>query len=214
MTNGEQTNRKKRLPAPERRKVILDAAQRTFVEFGYHGALMETIAERAEVTKPILYRHFSSKLDLLLAILERAGGELRDALLQPDPDEMDWITSVKHSIHSYFNSVIRSDKAFRLVYATDLNVDRRASELITQIRAAIIEIVANMIRSYTDTSIVSSSDIDVLAVILVGMVETTVIYWMNHEDLPHEMYEDNLIRAAASILAHLPPRQQPSATNV
>jgi len=205
MTDNE-TRRKKRLPASERKKVILDAAQRTFVEFGYHGALMETIAERAEVTKPILYRHFPSKLDLLLAILDRAGEELRDALLLPDPEQMDWFTSIRHSIHAYFSFVVNSEKAFRLIYATDLNVDRTAVERITQIRSGIIDIVANMIGSYTDTDIVSSQDIKVMAIMLVGMVESTVIYWLNNRDISYEIYEENLVRAAASILSRIPPR--------
>jgi AcrR family transcriptional regulator len=207
MTNDE-VRRKKRLPASERKKVILDAAQRTFVEFGYHGALMDTIAERAEVTKPILYRHFPSKLDLLLAILDRAGEELKDALLQPDPDEMDWLTSIRHSIHAYFGFVVNSEKAFRLIYATDLNVDRKAIERITQIRSGIIDIVSNLIKSYTNMDVIPSQDIDVLAIMLVGMVESTVIHWMNNRDIPYEIYEENLIRAAGSILSRIPPRSQ------
>jgi AcrR family transcriptional regulator len=205
MTEAE-TTKKKRLPASERKKVILDAAQRTFVEYGYHGALMDTIAERAEVTKPILYRHFPSKLDLLLAILNRAGEELRDSLLRPDPVEMDWITASRYSIHAYFDFVVRSEKAFRLIYVTDLNVDRKASERITEIREGIIKIVADMIASYTDESIMPRRDIDILAIMLVGMVETTVIHWMNNKDVSHEIYEENLIRATDSILARLPAR--------
>jgi AcrR family transcriptional regulator len=203
---GAETSKKKRLPASERKKVILDAAQRTFVEYGYHGALMDTIAERAEVTKPILYRHFPSKLDLLLAILDRAGEELRNSLLRPDPEEMDWLTSTRYSIHAYFDFVVRSEKAFRLIYATDLNVDRKASERITQIREGIMKIVADMIASYTDASVVPRRDIDILAIMLVGMVESTVIHWMNNKDVSHEIYEENLIRATASILARLPSR--------
>ncbi|MEW6554536.1 MAG: TetR/AcrR family transcriptional regulator [Actinomycetota bacterium] len=205
MTEAE-TTKKRRLPASERKKVILDAAQRTFVEYGYHGALMDTIAERAEVTKPILYRHFPSKLDLLLAILDRAGEELRDALLRPDPSEMDWPTATRYSIHAYFDFVVRSEKAFRLIYATDLNVDRKASERITEIREGIRKIVADMIASYTDTSIFPRRDVDILAIMLVGMVETTVIHWMNNKDISHEVYEENLIRATANILARLPSR--------
>ena len=46
----------KRLPALQRREVILDAAMRAFVEFGYHGAHMDVIAERSGVTKPILFK--------------------------------------------------------------------------------------------------------------------------------------------------------------
>jgi len=199
-------NRKLRLPAAERRKVILDAALSAFVEFGYHGALMDTIAERAEVTKPILYRHFSSKLDLLLAIIDNAGDELRSSLLLPNPSEMDWRTSIRHSVHAYFEFVTRSEAAFRLIYDTDLNVDAKARERVIQIRKSIIEVVSGVVASYTDTARVSREDIDVLAVILIGMVESTVTYWMNNKDRPPEKYEQSLVDAISAILSRLPAR--------
>ncbi len=202
-------NRKRRLPAAERRKVILDAALSAFVEFGYHGALMDTIAERAEVTKPILYRHFSSKLDLLLAIIDNAGEELRSSLLLPNPSEMDWRTSIRHSVHAYFEFVTRSEAAFRLIYDTDLNVDAKARERVIQIRKSIIEVVSGVVASYTDTDRVPREDIDVLAVILIGMVESTVIYWMNNKDRPPEKYEQSLVDAISAILSRLPARTAP-----
>ena len=204
---NEERGKKKRLPASERKRVILDAALGTFVEFGYHGALMDTIAERAEVTKPILYRHFPSKLDLLLAIVDRAGEQLRTSLLEPPASEMDWLTAIRHSVHSYLEFVKRSEKGFRLIYDTDLNVDREAYERITRIREGIIEIVTERVRYYTDTEAVPPEDIALIGVMLVGMVETTAIHWMNNKKIPLEVYEDNLVRGIASILAKLPPRR-------
>jgi AcrR family transcriptional regulator len=204
--SSDSGNKKKRLPASERRKIILDAAQRTFVEFGYHGALMETIAERADVTKPILYRHFPSKLDLLLAILDRAGEELRASLLQPDPKEMDWLTATRHSVDAYFSFIMQSESAFRLIYATNINVDERTNDRIIQIRNSIIDSVTTLISSYTDMTSIQSRDIYILSVMLVGMVETTVRHWMNNREISHEVYEKSLVNAAASILAGLPPR--------
>src|SRR5690625_7653448 len=51
-----------------RRAQILNAALEAFVHEAHHNTSMETIAERVGVTKPVLYRHFSSKLELSLAI--------------------------------------------------------------------------------------------------------------------------------------------------
>ena len=44
---------------------------------GYHAAAMDEIAERAGVSKPVLYQHFPGKLELYLALLD----ESRDALV-------------------------------------------------------------------------------------------------------------------------------------
>lgn len=207
--SGLNNNRvKKRLPAAERRKVILDAALETFAEFGYHGALMDTIAERAQVTKPILYRHFPSKLDLLLAIIDRAAENLRQSLLKPDTSEVNWINAIRSGVRSYFDFVERSESGFRLIYDTDLNVDKRSQERVTEIRSSIIELVRERISYYTDTDAVPLERIYITSVMIVGMVESTVIHWMNFRNFPREVYEENLVRGVANILAQLPPRQR------
>ena len=70
--------------APARRRQLLGAAQEVFVAQGYHAAAMDEIAERAGVSKPVLYQHFPGKLELYLALLDESVEELiaivRDAL--------------------------------------------------------------------------------------------------------------------------------------
>src|SRR5262249_48799020 len=58
-----------RLPRDERRGQLLAAASEVFVDRGYHAAGMDEIADRAGVSKPVLYQHFTSKLELYLAVL-------------------------------------------------------------------------------------------------------------------------------------------------
>src|ERR687883_1966843 len=59
-----------RLPRSARRAQLLRAAREVFVAQGYHAAAMDDIAERAGVSKPVLYQHFPGKLDLYLALLD------------------------------------------------------------------------------------------------------------------------------------------------
>src|ERR1700752_4019624 len=64
------TGRPTRLPRSARRKQLLEAAQEVFVAQGYHAAAMDDIAERAGVSKPVLYQAFPGKLELYLALLD------------------------------------------------------------------------------------------------------------------------------------------------
>jgi AcrR family transcriptional regulator len=52
------------------RQRILDEAQALFVERGYEATSLREIAERVGVTKAALYYHFTSKEELLRALLE------------------------------------------------------------------------------------------------------------------------------------------------
>ncbi|MFT6564472.1 MAG: AcrR family transcriptional regulator, partial [Actinomycetes bacterium] len=54
----------------------MQAALHIFTTKGYHAAAMDDIAERAGVSKPVLYQHFSSKLELYLALLDLGSKEL------------------------------------------------------------------------------------------------------------------------------------------
>ena len=65
-----------RLPRPARRRQLLGAAQEVFVAHGYHAAALDEIAERAGVSKPVLYQHFPGKLDLYLALLDESVAAL------------------------------------------------------------------------------------------------------------------------------------------
>jgi AcrR family transcriptional regulator len=62
-----------RLPARERREQLLDTAAELFAKHGYARATTAQLAKAAGVTEPIIYRHFSSKRDLFVALIERTG---------------------------------------------------------------------------------------------------------------------------------------------
>lgn len=64
-----------RLPAAQRREQLLDTAAKLFAVHGYAGATTAQIAREAGVTEPIIYRHFDSKRDLFVALIERTGRE-------------------------------------------------------------------------------------------------------------------------------------------
>ena len=64
-----------RLPAPKRREQLLDCAADLFAKNGYARATTAQLAKSAGVTEPIIYRHFDSKRDLFVALIERTGRE-------------------------------------------------------------------------------------------------------------------------------------------
>lgn len=62
-----------RLPAAARREQLLDCAADLFAAQGYARATTAQLAKAAGVTEPIIYRHFKSKRDLFVALIERTG---------------------------------------------------------------------------------------------------------------------------------------------
>ena len=61
---------RRRLTAGERREEILAVAISEFATSGYHGTSTETIAERAGISQPYIFRLYGTKKDLFLACVD------------------------------------------------------------------------------------------------------------------------------------------------
>src|SRR5688572_6559018 len=69
-----------RMSGPERREQLIEVARTVFAERGYVGASVEEIAERAEVSKPVVYEHFGGKDGLYEEIIGREVGFLLERI--------------------------------------------------------------------------------------------------------------------------------------
>ncbi len=58
----------------EARESLLDAAERSLVARGYRASTMSAIARDAGCTRTIIYRHFATRDELLVALVTRATG--------------------------------------------------------------------------------------------------------------------------------------------
>lgn len=81
-TAMEHAGRLSRAEARERtRERLLDAAADVFNRTGYHAASLEAVAEAAGYTKGAVYSNFSSKQDLLLALIRRVSRQRLDPII-------------------------------------------------------------------------------------------------------------------------------------
>mgnify|MGYP003345450499 CR=1 FL=1 len=92
---------KSRMPRDERRAQLLAAALEVFTAAGYHSAAMDEISDRAGVSKPVLYQHFPSKLDLYLAVLDTHIDSLVFAIQKAIRSEEHTSELQSHSFISY-----------------------------------------------------------------------------------------------------------------
>ena len=71
-----------RMSAEERREAILEAARDEFASTGYHGTSTETIAERAGISQPYLFRLFGTKKELFVASIRRCFRETLETFMR------------------------------------------------------------------------------------------------------------------------------------
>ncbi len=65
-----------RLQAADRRRQLLEVAADLFARGGFGGTTTAELAKGAGVTEPILYRHFTNKLDLFVTLIDQVGAHV------------------------------------------------------------------------------------------------------------------------------------------
>ncbi len=163
------------MPRLERRRQLLDSALEVFVAQGYHAAAMDDIAERAGVSKPVLYQHFPSKLDLYLALLDASCDALiehcRAALASTD-DNKQRVTATVEAFYAY---VASDTGAFRLVFESDLTNEPAVRDSVERMTVETADMVAQVI--HDDTGLPAPA-CRLLAVSLVGMAQVSARFWL------------------------------------
>src|SRR5947208_7902304 len=112
--------RTSRLPRGARRLQLLSAAQEVFVAQGFHAAAMDDIADRAGVSKPVLYQHFPGKRDLYLALLDENAEALVESVRAALASTTDNKQRVLATVRAYYEYVGEKGGAFRLIFESDL----------------------------------------------------------------------------------------------
>ncbi|MCW1958366.1 MAG: TetR/AcrR family transcriptional regulator [Mycobacterium sp.] len=64
----------------ERRHQLIDIARAIFAERGYDGTSVEEVAQRAGVSKPVVYEHFGGKEGLYAVVVDREMSALLDGV--------------------------------------------------------------------------------------------------------------------------------------
>src|SRR5689334_4032670 len=171
----ETAGRGTRLPRTARRAQLLGAAQEVFVQQGYHAAAMDDIADRAGVSKPVLYQHFPSKLELYLALLDQRSTDLIDAVRAALASTHDNKQRVEATIAAYFEFVDRDGAPFRLVFESDLTNEPAVRERVDQVNQECAEAIAEVIAE--DTGL-APEPATLLGTALTGMAQVTARYWL------------------------------------
>jgi AcrR family transcriptional regulator len=197
-----------RLPRSARRKQLLAAAQEVFVANGYHAAAMDDIAERAGVSKPVLYQHFPGKLELYLALLdtqaERLGAAVHDALAATEDNRQ----RVHGVLTAYFRFVDGDDDgAYRLIFETDLGNDPAVRERVEAVAQRTMEALADTVAA--DTGL-DRARAELLSTALTGAAQVAARWWLASDrpitqDEAVQLLESLLWRGISHFPRHSPP---------
>lgn len=194
--------RNARLPRTARRAQLMAAASDVFATRGYHAAGMDEIAERAGVSKPVLYQHFPGKLDLYLDLLASYVDDLVRGVRAALTSTTDNKQRVRAAVQAYFDFMDDDGQGYRLVFESDLRGEPLVQQRVERATDACIDAVAE--------AVITDAGIDVararmMAVGLVGVSQVSARYWLDND---RPVPKDEAVAITSSLawrgVAHLP----------
>jgi AcrR family transcriptional regulator len=165
---------RQRIPAAERRALILREAGRLFARDGYAGTRLDDVAAAAHVTKPMVYRHFESKKALYLALLAKHEDDLptflEDGLDIPSILEH-WLDYVRENSHAWV-MLFRDSSGDDEIRERRSRVSRRAREVLAGFIAG------------RPGSRIPPEQVQPTAEVLTSGLAGLALWWIDHPDVP------------------------------
>ncbi|OBJ06087.1 TetR family transcriptional regulator [Mycobacterium sp. 1165196.3] len=191
-----------RLPRDERRGQLLIVASDVFVDRGYHAAGMDEIADRAGVSKPVLYQHFSSKLELYLAVLARHVENLVSGVQQALSTTTDNRRRLHSAVQAFFDFIEHDSQGYRLIFENDYVTE---PEVAAQVRVATESCIDAVFALISEDSGLDPHRARMIAVGLVGISVDCARYWLD-SDRPISKADavDGTVQFAWGGLSHVP----------
>ena len=178
MSTTDARDNKPRLPRDERRALLLSAALEVFTAAGYHSAAMDEIADRAGVSKPVLYQHFPSKLELYLAVLDLHIDSLVFQIQRSIAANTENADRVRATVDAYFDFIESEGEAFRLLFESDMNVEPAVHERLNRMTydcAAAVSAIISL-----DTGLPKEVAM-LLGVGMIGCAQVTARHWLERD---------------------------------
>jgi AcrR family transcriptional regulator len=183
-----------------KRDRILSEAATLFYEQGYLPTTVSAIAKRLGVTKPFVYYHFHSKIDLLVEICERGT---RDALIAiEDAVAMNVrpLEKYEHFVRAFTNIVIRNHRFVAVYFREELNLPAESTQRINAMRKAINRRLVDLLTSGIKAGEFRVEDPGMTALMITGMSSYAFAWYRGRGRLDPGTMTEEIVRMALKLV--------------
>jgi AcrR family transcriptional regulator len=130
-----------RLPREQRREQLLDAAMTVLAGCQLHELSMEAVAEAAGVGKPVLYTAFSTRTELLSALLDREQRRALDQVLMAMPTDLAGpgpTNAYAATVSAFLGAVLENPTRWRLMLTVPDSAPGEYRDALRLTRSAVL----------------------------------------------------------------------------
>jgi AcrR family transcriptional regulator len=192
------------MAGPQRREQLIGVARDLFADQGYEATSMEEIAERAKVSKPVVYEHFKSKEGIYAVIIDREVRSLVDrikAALSPGHPRR----TIVRAVDTFLEYIEEEQAGFRILVRDAPDGSGRGSlpSVLDEIAQAVEELLAVELKDRGFTPKMAP----VLSRCLVGMIAMPGQWWLEEGKPRRRDVADQIVNLAWNGLGGLAHRR-------
>jgi AcrR family transcriptional regulator len=202
-TNGESPTSRVRMSGKERREQLLDIGRALFASKGFDGTSVEEIADRAGVSKPVVYEHFGGKEGLYAVVVDREVRRLLDritrSLLGNHPREL-----LEQAAGALLDYVEKDTDGFRILVRDSpvASSSGTFASMISDIATQVEHVLAGEFKSRGYDPKLAG----LYSQALVGMVALTGQWWLDARKPKRDEVAAHLVNLAWNGLSNLEPK--------
>ncbi len=179
--------KRQRLRPEVRRERLVEAATQVFAERGFEGARVEQIADAADVSPGLLYRHFEGKQELYTEILQLANRELMAHLTQAAAPNLPTADRVRRGLDAFFTFVENHRQLWQMLMKDVLEPD--LADIREEVTRRSVQAVAVLAAQDYEGGgdMPAEVELEGVAVQVVGAAVSLATWWNDHPELPRAM---------------------------
>jgi len=194
-----------RMTGQERREQLLGVARSVFAERGFEATTVEEIADRAEVSKPVVYEHFGGKEGIYAVVVDREVRALTeritDALDAPHPRQ-----AAEQAAEAFLAYIEECEEGFRIL-VRDAPVGSGRGTFASVINDVATAAEALLITQFKEGGF-DRKTAPMYARMLVGAVALVGEWWLEERKPSREAVAAHIVNLMWNGLHQLDPKPQ------
>lgn len=208
VTRKNGVNRKKAgtkgVPRLDRESQILDVAAKEFAAQGYAATNLAVIADKAGISKPLIYNYFTSKDGLFTACLDRAGAVLADEIERIAREDTVGIERGMRTLEGIFTILEPQPHFWKLFFdgsaPTTGAIGKSTAHYKDRITKLAEEGVTELMTMNGDSN---PLDISAMTAVWMSIVDALVNWWLDHPDQTAEQMTQRCMRLLGALFAEV-----------
>ncbi|MEX0953261.1 MAG: TetR/AcrR family transcriptional regulator [Nitriliruptoraceae bacterium] len=196
------TNKRVRMTAQERREQLVGVACSLFAEKGFEATSIEEIAERAGVSKPIIYQHFGGKEGVYAVVVDREVRHLIDSITRAF-DERHPRRIAERAADAFLEYIEEREEGFR-VLVRDAPIGMTGGSFASVIADVATRAERLLVDEFADRGF-DEQTAPMYGLMLVGAVALIGEWWLDHRTLPREVVASHVVNLLWNGLRGLRP---------